>query len=171
MFAHSRLNLISTFAYFMVLEMYRVSINAAGLHPDFGAKTAQEALRDLQEEEEMGEVDLNLKEYKERRNKARQSPFPSIVIEVRATPPIEFGSGSPPQSQQPKKAQPSVPATSKDDLERLEALFGMSAAKKPPVSSQEDEAVDFYDSIGKVRKQKHLFIHFELLSCCQTQTP
>ena len=139
-----------------------MSINAAGLHPNFGAKTAEEMLRDLQEEEETGEVDLNLKEYKERRNKARQSPFPSIVIEVRATPPIDFGPGSPPQSQQPKKAQPPVPAPSKDDLERLEALFGMSAAKKTSVAYNEDEEVDFYDSIGKVCKQKYLPIWFNV---------
>ena len=58
------------------------------MHPNFGAKTPEQELKELQEEEE--EVDVNLQQYKERRLLARRSPFPCVVVEVRAMPPPNF---------------------------------------------------------------------------------
>lgn len=92
----------------------------------------------MKEEEESGEVDLNLQEYKKRRMQARQSPYPSVVVEVRAMVPPDF---SPP----PPSVTPD-PVEDVDDSEidlafvqNLEALFSKSTLQK-------DDG--FYDSIG-----------------------
>jgi len=54
---------------------WSVSVNCAHLHPSFGEKTPEEAMQELKDEEEAGEVDLNYEEYKKKRILARQSPF------------------------------------------------------------------------------------------------
>ena len=125
-----------------------VSINAAPLHPNYGEKTAGQILAEMKKEDEDGEVDLNVKEYIERRDRARRSPYPTVVIEVRATPPPDFGNNSPPA---PDVVSPgteemgSAEGVSKEAVQKLEALFGQSAAIAPKRS---DDA--FYDAIGKV---------------------
>ena len=77
--------------------MISVGINIASLHPNYGKKTPEETLADMKKDEEDGEVDLNLKEYIEKRARARQSPYPTIVLEVKAMPPVDF-SNAPPSS-------------------------------------------------------------------------
>ena len=62
-----------------------VSISLAHLHPDFGKKTSAEILAEMKKEDEEGEVDVNAEEYRELRNRARQSPYPSLVLEVMAS--------------------------------------------------------------------------------------
>ena len=80
--------------------VHRISINIACLHPRFGEKTPKQILEEMRKEEEEGEIDVNLKEYVQQRNRARQSPFPTFVLEVRATPPMtpptQVSSSSPP---------------------------------------------------------------------------
>ena len=71
-----------------VILSISVSVNCAHLHPQYGEQTPEQELQALQEEEE--DLDLNLRDYKERRMLARRSPYPSVVVEVRATPPPEF---------------------------------------------------------------------------------
>jgi hypothetical protein len=105
----------------------------------------------MQEEDDSGEVDLNLQQYKERRLQARQSPYPSIVVEVRSMAPPEFTPPPPSAPQQPK----SIDDDDDDDeagfgkvdakidsefVQQLEALFSKSSVQK--------EGEDFYDSIG-----------------------
>ncbi len=132
----------------------RVSINCAHLHPQYGVQTPEERLAAMKHEDEEGEVDINLQEYKQRRDEARRSPYPSIIIEVQSTPPPDFGSRS---SARPKPPSPATrppffaeasdgekdPTVTSDDVKRLEALFGMSAATK----SSDDM---FYDALGEV---------------------
>ncbi len=62
---------------------WSVSVNCAHLHPKFGEPTPEEELEEMKNEDLDGEVDLNLKAYKEKRLLARRSPYPTIVIEVR----------------------------------------------------------------------------------------
>eukprot|EP00970_Alexandrium_tamarense_P002676 scaffold375_cov200-Alexandrium_tamarense.AAC.17 len=124
-----------------------VSINCAHLHPDYGQQTPEETLAAMKQEEEEGEVDVNLQEYKKRRDEARRSPYPSVIVEVQSTPPPDFGSRSPlAQDQQQQKESPQMKidadeGVTSEDVKRLEALFGMSAASK-----KADDA--FYDALG-----------------------
>lgn len=133
-----------------------VSISLASLHPDFGAKTMAEKVAKLESEEEAGEVDVNLEEYKKRRVLARQSPYPTLVLEVKALPPPEFD--DPMQGSSDSSTGPDVPGqseaekaggASKTDLKKLEALFGLSPATGR-ASTEEESEDSFYDSIGQV---------------------
>jgi hypothetical protein len=133
------------------------------LHPKFGEKTPEQQLKELQETEQEGEVDLNLQEYKERRLAARRSPYPSVVVEVRSMAPPEFTPPPPTGSRAPQAIEddddfddddddkpsgdyrrgPSQEGDSNIDsdfVQQLEALFSKSS-----LQSQSDE---FYDSIG-----------------------
>jgi hypothetical protein len=128
-----------------------VSVNCAHLHPRFGEKSPEQQLKELQEEDEQGEVDLNLMEYKERRLQARRSPYPSVVVEVRSMAPPEFTPPPPKAPQQPKALEEDdddvQDGTSGDDckinsefVQQLEALFSKSSVQK--------DGDGFYDSIG-----------------------
>lgn len=133
---------------------WSVSVNCAHLHPNFGKKTPEETLKEMQKQDETGEteVDLNYEEYKEKRLLARQSPFPTIVIEVRAGPPPDFGD-APPQAPEAKKgaAKDDDAKISSADIQKLEALFGRSAHLDHPTNEEDSEASFddmFYDAIG-----------------------
>jgi len=104
----------------------------------------------LKHEEQEGEVDVNLQEYKKRREEARRSPYPSVIVEVMSTPPPDFGArrdeaATEAAARDAGKTDEKDDVTS-DDVRRLEALFAMSAAKK---SSSVDDP--FYDALGEVR--------------------
>ena len=125
-----------------------VSINCAHLHPQYGMQTPEEQLAAMKHEEEEGEVDVNLQEYKKRRDEARRSPYPSVIVEVQSTPPPDFGAAAAEAAATEAKAaadeaKPDDDVTS-DDVKKLEALFGMSAATK-----KADDP--FYDALGEVR--------------------
>ena len=131
---------------------WSVSVNVAHLHPEFGKKTPEEELQELKEQEEAGEVDVNYLEYLERRNLARRSPYPTVVIEVRATPPPDFGQASPPPMAEAatQGASQGESDISSEDIMKLEQLFGKSAHLNHPTkhstAKQEEEA--FYSAIG-----------------------
>uniref|UniRef100_A0A7S4M9D6 Uncharacterized protein n=1 Tax=Odontella aurita TaxID=265563 RepID=A0A7S4M9D6_9STRA len=144
---------------------WSVSVNVAHLHPYYGEKTPEEVLAEMQEAEESGEpevVDVNLEAYKELRTKARRSPHPSLVLEVMASPPPDFGGEA--AQQQPPSPEMEARARSVEeamgsskrgrgrdgdegvssvDVQRLEVLFGMGAAtdRADPsaVAATEDE--------------------------------
>jgi hypothetical protein len=108
--------------------------------------TPEEQLASLKFEEREGEVDVNLQEYKKRREEARRSPYPSVIVEVMSTPPPDFGArGDGAAARDAGKADEKDDVT-RDDVRRLEALFAMSAAKK---SNSVDDP--FYDALGEVR--------------------
>ena len=133
-----------------------VSVNCAHLHPKYGEKTPEEQLQALKEEEEAGEVDLHLQEYKERRLQARRSPYPSVVVEVRAMAPPEFT--APQQQQPPPPVEASEPSDTDDDVDSdkievssdvinsLEALFAKSSLENE--KEKGGSSSSFYDSIG-----------------------
>mmetsp|Transcript_19501 Transcript_19501/g.35291 ORF Transcript_19501/g.35291 Transcript_19501/m.35291 type:complete len:500 (-) Transcript_19501:351-1850(-) len=129
-----------------------VSINCAHLHPNYGIPTPEEQLASLQHEEEEGEVDVNLQEYKKRRDEARRSPYPSVIVEVQSTPPPDFGARMEEAVMEAaaKDVEEESEVTS-EDVKKLEALFGMSAAKKP--SSVDDP---FYDALGEAFGNKEI---------------
>jgi hypothetical protein len=129
---------------------WSVSVNCAHLHPHFGKKTPEEMMQELRQEEAAGEVDLNLMEYKEKRLLARQAPYPSIVIEVRASPPLDFGDAPLRQRQQSAQGANDDTPVSSDDVEKLEALFGKSAHLDHPTSSTErNQEEGFFAAMGQ----------------------
>jgi hypothetical protein len=130
-----------------------VSVNCAHLHPSFGEKTPDQELTDLQEEEQKDEVDLNLQAYKEQRLHARRSPFPSIVVEVRAMPPPVF---TPPPPSGPIYPEPlqeeegeGVANPNSDVVQQLELLFSKSSLNDSSSTGKDG----FYDAIGAHLKE------------------
>ena len=127
---------------------WSVSVNCAHLHPKYGQKTPQQELQELKDEEEAGEVDVNYQHFLEQRMAARRSPFPTIVVEVRASPPPDFGAA-------PKATQSSTQSYNKDDdkvtaddIQKLEALFGQSAHMNHPtkhLSAKEESNINDID--------------------------
>ena len=119
----------------------RVSVNCAHLHPKFGERTPQQQLKDLKEEDDEGEIDLNLQEYKERRLQARRSPYPSVVVEVRSVPPPDFTPPPPSGPEKPKSVEvdDSKVEINSEFVQQLEALFSKSSLHKDG---------GFYESIG-----------------------
>jgi hypothetical protein len=100
-------------------DRWSIAIHCAHLHPSFGEGMDMDAT----------EAD---RKYQSQRLAARRSPYPTLVLEVRASPtPEPFQ-----QSQQPSSA------SSTSDVQRqLEALFGQSAHLK-------EETTDFWDALG-----------------------
>jgi hypothetical protein len=126
--------------------------------------TPEEELAELQNEQQDGEVDLNLQEYKQRRLLARRSPYPSVVVEVRSMPPPDFSSAAEPS---PYPSGPQNPQDIEEDdddddygdetmesgqeitsdfVQQLEALFSKSAHMKDEESNKKKD--DFFDAIG-----------------------
>ena len=101
----------------------------------------------MKHEEEEGEVDMNLQDYKKRRDEARRSPYPSVIVEVQSCPPPDFGSRRDEAVMEAAAQDMSTADTdvTNEDVKKLEALFGMSAAKK---STSADDP--FYDALGEV---------------------
>ena len=98
-----------------------VSISLAHLHPDFGKKTSAEILAEMKKEDEEGEVDVNAEKYREMRNRARQSPYPSLVMEVLASPPPDFGNNK--ASLTSEESKGNVNDISSADIKKLEQLL------------------------------------------------
>jgi len=125
-----------------------IGVNLASLHPNYGEKSSEGNIDEMGKEK--GEVDEKLKRYIELRTLARQSPYPTLVIEVKAVPPPDFGSNPPPTQQGGSDRKDDSNVTGGEDLnedvKKLEILFGKSAAM-PKTGNVED---NFYDSIGKV---------------------
>ena len=124
-----------------------VSVNCAHLHPNFGTLTKEEQLRQLKDEE--GEVDVNLEAYERQRLLARRSPYPTVCVEVRATPPPDFSQAAPPPSMVRANTDEVVhqDKVTLDDVQRLEALFGKAAVIKK--ESSDDDS--FWDALGKAK--------------------
>lgn len=59
-----------------------VSINCAHLHPQYGIQTPEEQLAELKREEEEGEVDVNMQEYKKNKE-TRHVGHPTLVLLLR----------------------------------------------------------------------------------------
>jgi hypothetical protein len=91
----------------------------------------------MKKEEEAGEVDLNLQEYKKRRDEARRSPYPSVIVEVLSMPSPDF---TPPTSYGGNEEK----EITSDDIAKLNAIFNMR-----PEDAKRDAG--FYDALEEVR--------------------
>lgn len=117
-------------------EDWSVSVNCNHLHPQYGQKSPEEELADLKKESD--EVDVHYLEYQRKKKLAYQSPYPTVVLEVRSTPTPDFGSSPAPSSSSTSQEEESTITAA--DVARLEALFGKSTVKS------KDEG--FYQAIG-----------------------
>lgn len=95
----------------------------------------------MKDEESEGEVDLNLQEYKRRRDEARRSPYPSVIVEVLSTPAPDY---TPPMQYSGEESEEGDKPITAEDIARLNAIFHM----KPADLKQDTE---FYDALGDVR--------------------
>jgi hypothetical protein len=130
---------------------WSVSVNCAHLHPNYGERTPEQVLQDLKEEEEEGEIDVNLIAYKEKRLAARKSPYPTIVLEVRSVPPPDFSMAPPLPPVVQKEPEDPKGQVSNEDIQKLEAMFGLSASMNHPTKelSPEEEEELFYSKLGE----------------------
>ena len=122
-------------------DSWITAVNMAHLHPSYGM--------DDEEEEDPNE-DPKIASYRKQRLRARQSPYPTCVIEVRATPPVpqkeESSSSKRQQKSNKVEGNESSASVTIEELQKLEALFGKSAEAETSL----DEEETFYTSIGKV---------------------
>lgn len=104
-------------------ERWSMALHCAHLHPSFGEGTDTTTTTDAK--------DLS---YQSQRLAARRSPYPTLVLEVRAAPTPESFAPSP---------GPTSASSSTSDIQRqLEALFGQSAHLK------EETTDSFWDALG-----------------------
>jgi len=140
---------------------WNVSINGASLHPRYGEKSPKEIIEELEQFEEEGMIDVNKVEGLRRRNQARRSPYPTLIVEVQASPPGEnSGSSSgPPQSVSDDDDDLSRRGVLKDIVVKLESIFAKSAAihKKNDVKPGNDED-SFYKAIGRTSGVEELLV-------------
>eukprot|EP00586_Coscinodiscus_wailesii_P015323 CAMPEP_0172513486 /NCGR_PEP_ID=MMETSP1066-20121228/252855_1 /TAXON_ID=671091 /ORGANISM="Coscinodiscus wailesii, Strain CCMP2513" /LENGTH=448 /DNA_ID=CAMNT_0013293773 /DNA_START=178 /DNA_END=1524 /DNA_ORIENTATION=+ len=131
---------------------WSTTVNMAHLHPQYGILTPEETLAQEQKDDVDGEVDLNLQAYKEARLKARQSPHPTLVIEVRTTPAMAI----PEEPQVMKNELPKEEGVSIEDMKKLEALFGKSATFEHEESAKRNKEDALWDAIGKTKGIKQI---------------
>jgi hypothetical protein len=122
-----------------------VSINCAHLHPQYGELSPDEQLQAMKAEEETGEVDLNLQEYKKRRDEARRSPYPSVIVEVQSTPPPEFT-----PSRMKYIREEGEEEITMEDIHRLNALLDLK------LGAPKDGG--FYDALGEAFGDKQISV-------------
>lgn len=137
----------------IVEDDWSVSINGASLHPKYGNKTPQEMINDIEDG-----IDVNQMELEKRRNRARRSPYPTLIVETKSSPPVTDG------GQASSRGGGSAPsAGGREDLhndleergvltdivKKLESIFAKSAAihKKAEINKGEDA---FYKALGSV---------------------
>ena len=134
-------------------------MNCAHLHPKYGELSPEQELKELQQEEEEGAIDVNLEMYKKQRLLARRSPYPSVVIEVRSMAPPEYTPPPPTGPVSPKSiddidigdggsdntGEAENVRIDADFVNQLESLFSKSSLDTRSSSGSDGE---FYESIG-----------------------
>lgn len=132
-------------------EEWDVSVNAASLHPKYGKKSAGDILAEMKMQDAVGEVDVNAEENADRKDQARRSPYPSLVIEVKSTPPgeVNLTTGQTEISYTENLVEEiQEQSASKDTIVTLEKLFAKSAQLRASEEPENEDA--FYKAIGKV---------------------
>lgn len=152
------------------------SVSLAHLHPEFGnymkdvSSTASSNIAGATKPETIQEgIDPATQKYMKQKMMARRSPYPSIVIEVKSTPPF-MNNGNPKTDRMRgglSKASSTRPdpndSVSSEDVKKLETLFGMKAAfntgddakptEKIKNTSEED---DLWDALSRSKNIKQI---------------
>eukprot|EP00549_Striatella_unipunctata_P007967 CAMPEP_0118698470 /NCGR_PEP_ID=MMETSP0800-20121206/15223_1 /TAXON_ID=210618 ORGANISM="Striatella unipunctata, Strain CCMP2910" /NCGR_SAMPLE_ID=MMETSP0800 /ASSEMBLY_ACC=CAM_ASM_000638 /LENGTH=455 /DNA_ID=CAMNT_0006598303 /DNA_START=145 /DNA_END=1513 /DNA_ORIENTATION=+ len=135
---------------------WTVNIHMSHLHPKFGQKSPEQVWKEMEEEQNEEEVDVNLVLYQERKLKLRQSPYPTALFEIR---------GDAPEPKEESLDRTVYAARGKDDksvtyrdILKFKAMMGMSSVRAPPaevekgsaqVVSRETNDENFYAAIEK----------------------
>jgi hypothetical protein len=132
---------------------WSIAINCAHLHPKFGDKTPEQQRQEMKEEDASNggdtEIDENLEQYKKARQAARRSPYPTVVLEVRATPPPDFSQAPlPPNQKSSSYIGDGEEKITLADIQRLEALFGKSAVSHKSAATTASGDEEFWNAIG-----------------------
>lgn len=124
----------------------RISVNGASLHPDY--QTPKQIL-DQMELQGLLDIEEN-RQILERKNRARKSPYPTLVIEVKAEPQSEDVIM---EKKETNKVE--LVGALDDVVKRLESIFAMSAAMhKRGKDGNEDM---FFNAIGLVSGMCSIF--------------
>lgn len=119
---------------------WSIAVNGASLHPDY--QTPKEILDQM---ELQGLLDTAENRQKlERRNRARKSPYPTLIIEVKAGPPSE--DLSPNRNDKNNKVE--LVGALDDVVKRLESIYAMSAALHKRGKDNSEDI--FFNAIGTV---------------------
>ena len=138
---------------------WNVRINGACLHPKYGEKSPKELMEEF---EKMEQENIEEEVQKMTRlNNARRSPYPTIIVEIQAAPPL---------SEEEMKYQAKNNGDNDDDLERqgllseivtkLESIFAKSAALHKKMEEKKDSEEELFDSIGNVSLSFCSYFHF-----------
>lgn len=114
-----------------------IVVNGASLHPDYA--TPKEIMDKMETE---GHLNDELRILLERKNNARQSPYPTLIIEVKGDP-----KGDDCEENTMIAARVGLVGALDDSVKKLESIFAMSAA----MHNCENKSGDlFYNAIGQV---------------------
>ena len=137
---------------------WNIHINGACLHPKYGEKSPKELMEDFEKMEQKS-IEEEVKKMT-RRNHARRSPYPTIIIEIQAAPPLS----------EEEMKHVANNNSSDDDLERqgllneivtkLESIFAKSAALHKKMDEKKDSDDELFDSIGNVSLSFCSHYHF-----------
>lgn len=122
---------------------WKIMINGASLHPEYAmSKDIQEQLKfEMKSSMKGNNGDAEAREGIERRNRARQSPYPTFIIEVKAS--------SPSKRDDIPLCMPTFEGESLDNvIQKLESIYSMSAALHTKSGSNKDDI--FYNAIGMI---------------------
>lgn len=117
---------------------YSAAINGAFLHPEY--QTPQSILDEL---EKQGAMNAEKQNQMDRKNRARQSPYPTLIIEVKSEPQAK---DSIDDDQTVDKVE--IVGASSDAVKQLESIYAKSAVLHKRTDQGEEDI--FYNSIGYV---------------------
>jgi len=119
-------------------QEWSAAINGAFLHPEY--QTPQSILDEL---EKQGAMNAEKQNQMDRKNRARQSPYPTLIIEVKSEPQAK---DSIDDDQTVDKVE--IVGASSDAVKQLESIYAKSAVLHKRTDQGEEDI--FYNSIGYV---------------------
>ena len=132
--------------------MFSLNINGASLHPHYGENSPEEIIQDFQQFGNYGEMDLDKIENTKRKNQARRSPYPTLIIELQTAPPGEGDASLPFHvSISDDDDDLSKRGVLKEIIMKLESVFAKSAVlhKNDEIKTKMNDDT-FYSAIGRV---------------------
>jgi hypothetical protein len=119
----------------VLMTSWNVAIHCAHLHPTFGEEPPPPATATTTIiEEAEAAADRPYAEYKRNRLAARRSPYPTMVMEIRVAPTLEYGTTTthPPHPQHSTTTTPRPDPPDRTEVQKLEALLLSTTAHIKP---------------------------------------
>ena len=109
-----------------------MGISVSTLHPDYGNEKPHELYEN--KINEIKENNVELKKYIDSRNRARQSPYPSLILEVNSSPPIDFSSDVDSSTSDANDEENMITS---NDVKNLENIFTRKSVLRDEVNSDD----------------------------------